>query len=273
MQMNTIYCSDNFDILKQLASENHRFDLVLTDPPYNVGKDFDNDTDKQTSNQFLNDLDIRMELAAMLLNTGGGLIVFASHLYVARIQMMLEKYLIYRRLMIWHYKNGMSRQSRTPVTEYEPFLWFSKDDNWVYNADDVRVPYRSERVKNPVYKTNSKGEKIAWNPDPRGAKRGDVWEYPCLAGKVYEDERTPHPTQKPISLTVDLIKAFCPKNQLGLYEGKVLDIYAGSGTTLVACQMLNSMGHKIEWIGVELEQRWVDEGNKRLDDISDKYLL
>jgi site-specific DNA-methyltransferase (adenine-specific) len=154
------------------------------------------------------------------------------------------------------------------VTEYEPFLWYSIDnDDWVYNGDDIRVPYRSERVKNPVYKTNKNGEKVAWNPDPRGAKRGDVWEYPALTGKVYEDERTDHPTQKPESLIIDLIKGFCPKNPEGKYEGRVLDIYAGSGTTLVACERLNAMGHHIEWVGCELEQRWVDEGNRRIAEI------
>lgn len=263
MRLNTLYCADNIDILKQLAKSNTRFDLIIIDPPYNVGKDFGNESDNQLENNFLQGLDARFELASQLLNPSGNFICFASHLYVAKIQIILEKYLSYRRLMIWHYRNGMSRQVNSPVTEYEPFLWFSKDENWTYNGDDVRVPYRSERVKNPVYKTNKNGEKVAWMPDPRGARRGDVWEYPCLAGKLYEKERTEHPTQKPIPLITDIIKAFCPRN------GNVLDFYIGSGTTAVCCQLLNGNGYGLKWLGVELEQRWVDVANQRLLEIEE----
>jgi site-specific DNA-methyltransferase (adenine-specific) len=135
---------------------------------------------------------------------------------------------VLQRQMIWYYRNGMSRQTLTPVTEYEPFLWFTwSEDFYTYNGDDVRVPYKSDRVKTPVYKKNKSGEVKAWNPDPRGAKRGDVWEYPTLAGKLYENERTEHPSQKPEALITDLIKAFCPKNAEGKYDGVVMDIYAG----------------------------------------------
>lgn len=58
--------------------------------------------------------------------------------------------LFYRRMNIWYYENGFSRTSRAPLTQYEPFLWFSKSKNkWTYNVDDVRVPYKStERLRN-----------------------------------------------------------------------------------------------------------------------------
>jgi len=267
-----IRCCDNIDFLEFLLKENYSIDLVITDPPYNIGKDFGNDSDKQEMDSYISNLKIRFAKVSQLLKEHGSVICFSSHLYVAHIQIMLQEFLQYRRMMIWYYKNGMSRQTNTPVTEYEPFLWFTKSNNWIYNTDDIRVPYKTDRVKSPIYKTNVKGEKIAWMPNPRGAKRGDVWEYPTLAGKLYENEKTEHPTQKPESLITDLIKAFCPKKN-DIYEGNVLDIYGGSGTTAVCCEQLNQQGHNINYFSCEIEPKWVNITINRLKTISKNYFL
>ena len=130
------------------------------------------------------------------------------------------------------------------------------------------MPYKStERLKNPVYYKGKNGEKKVWKPNPNGAMRGDVWAYPTLAGKAYEKEKTPHPTQKPEALIMEIIKAYCPKNKEGRYEGAILDPFHGSGTLGVCCEKLNRQGHNIKWLGIELEQRWCDIAEKRLKNI------
>lgn len=260
--MNRAYCCDNLKMLREMDTQ---FDLILTDPPYNVGKDFGNDTDQQTADEYTEHLYLRIFHLPRILTDRGAVLWFCSQANIFPNLNLLQNKLNYQRMMIWHYRNGMSRQKKSPVTEFEPLLWLTKHPTeYTYNGDDVRVPYRSERVKNPVYKTNKNGEKKAWLPDPRGAKRGDVWDYPALAGALYQNERTEHPTQKPEALIMDLIKAFCPKNGDDLYEGKILDIYGGSGTTAVCCERLNKLGHHIQWVTVELEQKWVDVTNQRL---------
>ena len=97
--------------------------------------------------------------------------------------------------------------------------------------------------------------------------RGDVWSFPTLAGKLYKNERTAHPAQKPESLITEIIKAFCPKNAEGHYEGIILDPFHGSGTLGVCCEKLNRLGHNIHWIGIELEQKWCDIAVDRLNRI------
>lgn len=257
MEWNKTYQGDNINYLHQMIDEGISFNLILTDPPYNIGKDFGNDTDKQQLDIFVNHIDQRIKLFEKLLSPNGSVIWFCTHRFVGDIQVVMRKYLEQRRLMIWHYENGMSRQVKEPVTEYEPFWWFSKSNNFIYNTEDVRVPYKTDRVKNPVYKLDSQGNKVAWHPNPKGRKRGDVWKCPVLAGKLFEDERTGHPTQKPISLWTDLIKAFCPKNSKGQYNGRILDPYHGSGTTGACCEQLNRVhNHSIKWIGCELEEKW-----------------
>ena len=45
-----------------------------------------------------------------------------------------------------------------------------------------------------------------------------------------ELEERVHPTQKPVGLLKRLIDEYCPKG------GNVLDLYGGSGSTLIACE-------------------------------------
>lgn len=62
-----------------------------------------------------------------------------------------------------------------------------------------------------------------------------------------------HPTQKPLKLMQKLVSQFS-------FEGEtVLDCFSGSGTTLLACQMLNR-----NWIGIEMEQKYIDVATRRI---------
>jgi site-specific DNA-methyltransferase (adenine-specific) len=273
---NQFHCSNSDDdLLPRLVQEGAKFDLVLTDPPYNLNKDFGNDSDRLELAEFLSVNRRRIELCSELLSETGSLIWFAIHHFVGHLQViMYETGLYYRRMNIWRYENGFSRSPRAPRGEYEPFLWFSKGlSHWTFNADDVRVPYKSEkRLRNPVYYKNNRGERVAWTPNPKGAMRGDIWEFPTLAGHRFADERTGHPTQKPEPLIRELVKAFCPKNEGGQLAGRILDPYAGSGTLGVVCEKLNREGHDIRWVCSELEQEWVDVSNQRVESVRSTLL-
>ena len=268
MEYNRVYTADSDRMLPELLEAGVRFDLILTDPPYNLNKDFENDSDCLPLEEFLARSRQRLAWCRDLLKPEGSLVWFGIHRYIGYLQVMLyEAGMHYRRMGIWHYTNGFSRSKRTPAAQYEPFLWFSRSDaRWTYNADDIRVPYKSgKRLKTPVYYRGKNGEKRIWKPDPRGALRGDIWEYPTLAGKRFAKERTAHPTQKPEALILDMIRAFCPKNAYGKYEGTILDPFHGSGTLGVCCEKLNREGHHIRWIGIELEDCWNQIAQARLD--------
>lgn len=267
MKYEGVICGDSDIILQDMLDSGVKVDLVLTDPPYNLNKDFGNNSDKLSLDEFLYVTQRRIELCRDLLNDTGSILWFGIHHYIGYIQVIMYQCgLSYRRMNIWYYENGFSRVTTAPLTQYEPFLWFSKSHKkWTYNVDDVRIPYKStERLKNPVYYKNSKGERLKWEPNPLGAMRGDVWEFPTLAGKLYKDEKTQHPTQKPEALITELIKAYCPKNKNGCYDGVILDPFHGSGTLGVCCEKLNKQGHHIRWIGIELEKKWCDIATERL---------
>ena len=257
------------DVIEDLIASGRKYDLILTDPPYNVGKDFGNNTDSLPLDVFLSEMKSRIYKLKELLTDEGSIIWFGIHDYICYIQVfMYEAGLSYRRLNIWHYENGFSRSKKEPATHYEPFLWFSKSaKNWCYNVDEVRVPYKStERLKSPVKYKDSKGNEKIWIPSEKGSMRGDVWDFPTLAGKAFKEERTEHPTQKPESLITELIKAFCPMKE-GKFNGSILDPFHGSGTLGVCCEKLNKQGHHIIWTGIEVEKRWCDVAINRLNSI------
>lgn len=77
-----------------------------------------------------------------------------------------------------------------------------------------------------------------------------IYEYPICKGK----ERTKHPTQKPIGLFKELIKKHTNPGDT------VLDTFAGSGTTAMACKETNR-----KWIMIEKDENYINIINKRLE--------
>jgi len=261
--------SDCDKVLNDLVKEGVKYDLILTDPPYNVGKDFGNRSDRLPLDEFLKGMYARIDKLKELLTEDGSIIWFGIHDYLCFIQCYMYKIgLSYRRVNIWHYTNGFSRSRREPATHYEPFLWFSANPNkWTYNVDEVRMPYQStERLKSPIKYKDSKGNVKIWKPSEKGAMRGDIWDFPTLAGKAFASERTEHPSQKPEALITEIIKAFCPMTD-GHFNGNILDPFHGSGTLGVCCEKLNLQGAKINWTGIEIEKKWCDIANQRINDL------
>lgn len=273
IEFNKTYNVDSNGFMRRMISEGITFDLILTDPPYNLNKDFGNDSDCLGFDEFIEVNRERIALCSQLLAPAGSLIWFGIHDYIGFLQVIMREVgLHYRRMNIWHYDNGFTRSKKAPAHTYEPFLWYSKSPKkWTYNADDVRVPYKSaERLKNPVYYKGKDGKKKIWVPNPDGALRGDIWDYPTLAGSRFKNERTEHPTQKPEALITEIIKAYCPKNEQGAYCGTVYDPFHGSGTLGACCEKLNAQGNQIRWLGSELEERWHRIASQRLESIDAK---
>ncbi len=95
-----------------------------------------------------------------------------------------------------------------------------------------------------------------------GKQMKDVWNIEDIELEFFESATAPksekkqgkHPTQKPISLLTRLISAASTEGSV------VLDPFAGSSTTGVACIRLNR-----RFIGIENEKEYVDLSIRRLD--------
>lgn len=62
-----------------------------------------------------------------------------------------------------------------------------------------------------------------------------------------EREKRVHPTQKPVKVIGDVLKDFTSEHE------KILDVFGGSGSTLIACEQLNRKCYMME-----LDEHYVD---------------
>jgi DNA modification methylase len=69
-----------------------------------------------------------------------------------------------------------------------------------------------------------------------------------------------HPTPKPIKFWAWLVERLSPKA-----GQRVVDVFLGSGTTLIACEKLDRVCY-----GMEIEPRYVDVAVKRWEDFVGK---
>ena len=112
-QFEGIICGDMDIVLDDLIRQGEKYDLILTDPPYNINKDFGNDSDKLSIEDFVEKSSERIRKLKEVLTPTGSIIWFGIHDYICYIQIaMYNAGLYYRRLNIWHYENGFSRSQK-----------------------------------------------------------------------------------------------------------------------------------------------------------------
>lgn len=243
---NQIVIGDCLEELKCLPDASTQ--LIIADPPYNLAKDFGIWREAEHREDWLPWCREWLSECERLLAPGGSIFVYGIHNYICWIQCYLyELALSYRRLVIWHYENGFAGYSRTLAAHYEPLIWFSKGDDYVYHP--IREPYKStDRLKYKI----TKGGKV-WQPNPEGRLAGDVWKFPTLAGRRFRDEKVDHPTQKPLDLTLRIVDHFSNPGDF------VVVPFAGSGTECLAAAMLG----RSYW-GVELNPSYVQIARDRV---------
>lgn len=224
--MGEIVLGDCLEELRKLPSASAQ--LIIADPPYNIGPAFGIDKEWTRSQDWLPWVRSWLAECERVLAPGGSIFVYGIHHYIGFVQVELYNLgLEYRRMIVWNYENGWSRSSKTLATHYEPLLWFSKGSDFTYHV--IREPYKStERLKNRIIKNGKE-----WVPHPEGRMAGDVWQFPVLAGRRFADERTVHPTQKPLSLTDRIVRHFSNEGDL------VVVPFAGSGTECVSAARNN----------------------------------
>ena len=94
-------------VLDSMLRSGVKYDLILTDPPYNIGKDFGNKSDQLPLNDYLKRMYGRIDVLKELLSCNGSIIWFGIHDYLCFFQVyMYQVGLYYRRMNIWHYENG-----------------------------------------------------------------------------------------------------------------------------------------------------------------------
>jgi len=271
---NKIVLGDCLEILPQLP--NKIFDLIIIDLPYNLKKDFQNDN--FSSFDFKKLLKKWMKEIILKLKENGSIYIFMGHDYKEYLRRMLSKHLIFKRELIWWYKDyGIKWGKGNYLSEFDSILFFVKSDNYIFNSIK-REPSKSTlkrwskyadtdgfidwKYLPPYHKIKYKTEENynkngKWNINV-GKRMGNVFCIPRVSrGNNPEKKFGNHPTQKPEALIENFIKVSSNENDL------IGDFFMGSGTTCVVAKKLRR-----KYFGCEIESKYCEIAKKRLNDIN-----
>jgi site-specific DNA-methyltransferase (adenine-specific) len=223
--LDTVQNIDALTGLRQLPDES--IDLVIADPPYNLGKDYGNGSDKRGGKDFLRWTEEWLVLAIPKLKPSGSLYIFASWRYSPEIFSFIKSRLTMINEIIWDRRvPSMGGSTRRFSSVHDNIGLFVKSRGYYFDVDAVRIPYDAvtKKARSRSVFVGKKWLEVGYNPK-------DVWTVSRL--HRLHAEREEHPTQKPLAIVERMVKASCPEG------GTVLDPFAGSGTTVAACLLNN----------------------------------
>jgi len=262
----------NGEAYKELQKiEDEKFDLIITSPPYNVGKEYEV---KLSIEKYLHAQEEIIEQLVRVLSDKGSLCWQVGN-YVEKSEVfpldifyyhIFKKFkLKLRNRIIWHFGHGLHASKRLSG-RYETILWFTKSDEYTFNLDAVRIPSKYPGKRH--YKGEKKGQ---LSGNPKGKNPSDVWKFVAQEWdkelweipnvKSNHPEKTIHPAQYPIELVERCVLALTNDNDV------VLDPYAGVGSSLIAAIKRNRKA-----VGVDKEREYVEIGKQRINDFYDGKL-
>lgn len=286
LPINQIILGDALEGLKQLPSES--CDVIIADPPYNIGKNFGNNIDRRELQEYVRWSAQWIQECIRILKPRGTMFIYGFSEILAYLSVEIP---LPKRWLIWHYTNKNVASLQFWQRSHESIICTWKGDP-IFNRDAVREPYTegflngaAGKVRKATAGRFSKGEKeTIYQAHENGALPRDVIKIPALAGGAGMNERwfichtcngsvcaprelkkhekheiEKHPTQKPLELCKKLIQSAMP-NQ----AGTVLVPFVGTGSECAAAKQL-----KQQYIGFELNPAYVKLANTYINAIQE----
>ncbi len=251
-----LFHGDRLDLLSEIHKCNHRAKLVVTSPPYNIGKEYETVTSleeylRHQEQTIDHCLDILSETGSICwqvgnYSEGSGRNKETYPLDLVLYPLFKKKGLKLRNRIVWHFGHGHHDRVRFSG-RYETILWFTRDNtDYTFNLDAIRVPqkYPGKRAYSGPKKGKPSGNPLGKNPS-------DIWNIPNV--KANHIEKTDHPCQFPIAIIERLVLGLTEPDDL------VVDPYLGVGTTAIAC-----LRHGRRVAGSDVELKYLDIARQRL---------
>ena len=284
--MNKVLCGDMLAAMKNIK-QNAVFDVVIADPPYNIGKDFGNNSDRRDLPDYLNWCDEWITECLRLAKDNAPLYIYgyAENLAHIAVRYPPQK----QRWLVWHYTNKTVPSSRFWQRSHESILCLWKNKRPQINVDVVREEYTETFLKNAAGKIrketfcrySTKGKKTVYEAHPQGALPRDVLKVSALAGGAGFAERwfyckscvrlclpqeaaahrqcvtIRHPTQKPSGISRKLLASAAAAGDCALIP------FAGSGAECVVAQAMgiNFLAAEVNPDYALLANAWLDKGD------------
>lgn len=244
-----LYAGDCRTLLRAVPEGSVR--LVVTSPPYNLGKAYER---RLALDDYVAQQREVIEGCMRVLAADGSICWQVGNwvdngtivpLDVPLYPLFAEHGLKLRNRIVWHFEHGL-HASRRFSGRYEVVLWFTRDGDYCFDLDAVRVPQKYPQKKH--YKGPRRGE---LSGNPLGKNPGDLWVIPNV--KANHVEKTDHPCQFPVELVERLVLALTQPGDV------VLDPFMGVGSTAVAALM-----HGRRAIGAEMMAEYVATARERV---------
>ena len=242
----TLYNADCLEGLDKIGQ--HSIDLVVADPPYRLGKDYGNQSDKMNERDFLKWTELWVDGIVPRMKPNGALYIFASWRHSPEIFSMIKKKMIMKNEIIWDRRvPSMGGSTRNFSSVHDNIGYFVKSKDYFFDLDAVRIPYdaKTKKARSRSAFAGKKWLEVGYNPK-------DIWSISRLHRQ--HRERLDHPTQKPLELVERMVRASCPEG------GTVLDPFCGSGTTIEAC-----LKNGRNCIAFELNAEYCELAKKRME--------
>lgn len=237
-----IMCADSTvkENVEKLMDGN-KADMVFTDPPYGVSYQSNGRTKSAKFDVLQND-DVILDFMPAIKEYSIGFVYVCTAWRVLDVWIELfERYYEMTNMVIWSKGGGgMGDLLHTFATDYEVILVANNDKEiigkrygsvWEINKKDVTKMNKKELLE------------IALDVQSQTS----VWKEGKDSAMSYA-----HPTQKPVGLSARAIQSSVEQGQ------KVLDLFLGSGSTLIACEQTDRTCY-----GCELDPKYVDVIRKR----------
>ena len=243
--LNRVFCEDALSGMARIPDG--AVDLIVTDPPYGLGKDYGNDSDKLDADAYLRWMEQWIDLALPKLKSTGSLYICLTWRYSPEIFVMLKQRMIMLNEIIWDRRvPSMGGSVRNYTSVHDTIGFFAKQKGYYFDLDAIRIPYDAEtkKARSRSIFVGAKWLELGYNPK-------DLWSVSRLHRE--HPERADHPTQKPLEIIERMVKASCPPG------GVILDPFMGSGTTAVAAKRCGR-----NYVGFELNSDYCGVIEKRL---------
>ncbi len=242
-QCNKIYCRDSRDLSFLPDNCLH---LMVTSPPYNVGKDYDNDLSLQDYLSLIKD--VMKEIFRILLPGGRACINVANigrkpyiplNGYITQI--MIEIGFLMRGEVIWN--KAASSGSSTAWGS-----WCSASNPTLRDVHEYIMIFSKESFSRTKGKKDKTKKTSTINKDEFLKFTKSVWSFNTESAK-----RVKHPAPYPVELPYRLIQLYSFKDDI------IIDPFCGSGTSCIAALKSNR-----NYIGIDNNQEYVKNSINRV---------
>lgn len=258
----TLLLGDCLEIMQGMAPGS--FDVVVTSPPYNLGIGYATHYDRMAQEDYLAWMDRAAEGMARVLDDRGSVFLnmgssLKSPLVPYQVLEVFLNYFTLQNNIVWAKSLWVERAEKTfghfkPINSprylnhnFEHVFHLTKEGDVPVERLAIGVPFE--------YESN-----IARFSHERNLRcRGNVWHLPYKTVQSRKTARGSHPATFPAALPEMCLRLAGREKTHG--PARVLDPFAGTGSTLVAARDLGLAG-----TGIDIDESYLEFARQRLEE-------